>query len=197
MYLDAASSATTPGPLLQNPSGAEGMTQLDSVSRLMSLEPPLYLFGGFAEDAVLYGTVSRPHQDVDVLVWLDELPLRIEQGTRWDSRRSRSGSKAAFGPSPRGRRLIEWVGLRTVCRESRFHGPSVLLPPVSERVAALLVAGRHPFISSRHAGRHPRYARCHRWRSITCARHWRTSSGACGRRITSSKRRCVISACRT
>jgi hypothetical protein len=55
------------------------MNQLDTIDRLMALEPPLYLFGGFAEDAVLYGRVSRPHEDIDLLVWLDELPLRIEQ----------------------------------------------------------------------------------------------------------------------
>lgn len=56
------------------------MTQLELIERLMRLTPPLHLFGGFAEDAVLYGKVVRPHGDVDVLVWLDELPLRIEQG---------------------------------------------------------------------------------------------------------------------
>ena len=53
--------------------------QLDLIERLMALEPPLHLFGGFAEDAVLFGTVSRPHADVDVFVWLDELPLRVDQ----------------------------------------------------------------------------------------------------------------------
>ena len=55
------------------------MTQLDLISELMALKPPIHLFGGFAEDAVLYGKVSRPHQDVDVLIWLDELAMRIEQ----------------------------------------------------------------------------------------------------------------------
>ncbi len=48
------------------------MTQLDLISEMMALEPP-------AEDAVLGGKVSRPHQDVDVLIWLDELAMRIEQ----------------------------------------------------------------------------------------------------------------------
>lgn len=55
------------------------MTQLDLISEVMALEPPVHLFGGFAEDAVLYGKVSRPHQDVDVLIWIDQLAMRIEQ----------------------------------------------------------------------------------------------------------------------
>ena len=55
------------------------MTQLDLIARLMLLEPPLHLFGGFAEDALLDGGVSRPHADIDVFVWLDELDLRLEQ----------------------------------------------------------------------------------------------------------------------
>jgi hypothetical protein len=55
------------------------MTQLDLIAEVMGLNPPLYLFGGFAEDAVLYGKVSRPHQDVDMLIWRDQLAMRIEQ----------------------------------------------------------------------------------------------------------------------
>lgn len=53
--------------------------QLDLIERLMALDPPVHLFGGFAEDAVLFGKVSRPHADVDVLIWLDDLPLRLDQ----------------------------------------------------------------------------------------------------------------------
>jgi hypothetical protein len=55
------------------------MDQLELIARLMDLEPPLYLFGGYAEDALLYGRTSRPHNDVDILVWADELSLRLEQ----------------------------------------------------------------------------------------------------------------------
>lgn len=53
--------------------------QLDLIRRLMALDPPVFLFGGFAEDALLHGTMSRPHDDVDVFVWLDDLPMRVEQ----------------------------------------------------------------------------------------------------------------------
>jgi hypothetical protein len=53
--------------------------QIDLIARLMALEPPLFLFGGFAEDALLHGQVSRPHGDIDLFVWLDELELRVQQ----------------------------------------------------------------------------------------------------------------------
>jgi hypothetical protein len=45
----------------------------------MVLDPPVFLFGGYAEDALLHGAVSRRHDDVDVFVWFDDLPRRIEQ----------------------------------------------------------------------------------------------------------------------
>ena len=70
------------------------MDQLELIGRLMDLEPPLYLFGGYAEDALLYGRISRPHNDVDILVWADELSLRLAQAgpigftdfaARWES----------------------------------------------------------------------------------------------------------------
>jgi hypothetical protein len=53
--------------------------QLELISALMELDPPILLFGGFAEDAVLHGSVARPHDDIDVVVWRDELDLRVAQ----------------------------------------------------------------------------------------------------------------------
>lgn len=55
------------------------MKQIDLIAQLMALGPPLFLFGGFAEDALLHGKVNRPHNDVDTFVWLDELELRVQQ----------------------------------------------------------------------------------------------------------------------
>ena len=55
------------------------VAQLDLIRRLMAIDPPVFLFGGFAEDALLHRAVSRPHDDVDVFVWRDDLPTRIEQ----------------------------------------------------------------------------------------------------------------------
>ena len=43
-----------------------------------AFEPPVYLFGGFAEDALLHGAVVRPHEDVDVLVSRDALERQLE-----------------------------------------------------------------------------------------------------------------------
>lgn len=38
-----------------------------------------YIFGGVAEDAVLDGTLTRPHSDVDVLIRRSEVESRLEQ----------------------------------------------------------------------------------------------------------------------
>jgi hypothetical protein len=75
--------------------------QLDLIAGLMRLDPPGILFGGYAEDALLHGTVSRPHDDVDVFVWFDDLSRRIEQvrALGFDSIETR------FEPSP-GRPLV-------------------------------------------------------------------------------------------
>ena len=45
---------------------------------LMTFEPPVYLFGGFAEDALLHRSVVRPHEDVDVLVSRGALERQLE-----------------------------------------------------------------------------------------------------------------------
>lgn len=52
---------------------------LDLLRALMDLDPPLHIFGGIAEDALLHGRFSRPHEDVDVLVYREELDARVEQ----------------------------------------------------------------------------------------------------------------------
>jgi hypothetical protein len=58
------------------------MTDVDAYrslfEALMRFEPPVYLFGGFAEDALLHGSVVRPHEDVDVLVSRDALERQLE-----------------------------------------------------------------------------------------------------------------------
>ena len=38
------------------------------IERLTTVQPPVFVFGGFAEDALLAGRTTRPHGDVDVLV---------------------------------------------------------------------------------------------------------------------------------
>lgn len=49
--------------------------QLDVIAKLAVLEPPPSFMGGFAEDAVLAGTVTRPHEDVDLIFPRDEQDL--------------------------------------------------------------------------------------------------------------------------
>ena len=53
--------------------------QLDVLRRMESLDPPPRLMGGYAEDALLAGSVTRPHVDVDWLLPRRELDLRVAQ----------------------------------------------------------------------------------------------------------------------
>lgn len=53
--------------------------QLEVIEAVMKWDPPVFFFGGFSEDALLHGRASRPHEDVDVVVFRDELESRIEQ----------------------------------------------------------------------------------------------------------------------
>jgi hypothetical protein len=53
--------------------------QLDLLRRMSELDPPPVVFGGYAEDALIAGTVTRPHGDVDWLVPRRELALRLTQ----------------------------------------------------------------------------------------------------------------------
>ncbi|MFZ5886608.1 MAG: hypothetical protein ACOYYF_03985 [Chloroflexota bacterium] len=107
------------------------MTQLDLISELMIWEPPVYLFGGFAEDAVLYGKVSRPHQDVDVLIWLDQLAMRIEQARALGFHSFEVRFEAAPGhplavgaQSHRGLDLEFCIGERDTQGRAFFYRPS-------------------------------------------------------------------------
>ena len=56
---------------------------MDGYDRLIAaldrLEPPLFLFGGFAEDVLFNSRPMHPHSDVDVLIFRDAIPMRLEQ----------------------------------------------------------------------------------------------------------------------
>jgi hypothetical protein len=41
--------------------------QLELIARLAALEPTPSFMGGYAEDALLAGSVTRPHEDVDLI----------------------------------------------------------------------------------------------------------------------------------
>ena len=55
------------------------MSYLALIERLAFLEPPVFIFGGFAEDALLDRSITRPHGDVDVLVGRATLDLNLAQ----------------------------------------------------------------------------------------------------------------------
>jgi hypothetical protein len=49
------------------------------VSQLAAIAPPLFVMGGFAEDALLYHRVVGPHADLDVLVLRPQLSRCLQQ----------------------------------------------------------------------------------------------------------------------
>ena len=53
--------------------------QLELIAKLAALEPTLTFMGGYAEDALLAGRVTRAHEDVDVAFARKELELRLAQ----------------------------------------------------------------------------------------------------------------------
>lgn len=55
-----------------------GAEYLPLIRSLMEVDPPLHLFGGFAEDALLGGSISRHHDDVDLIIPRDRLPEGLE-----------------------------------------------------------------------------------------------------------------------
>ena len=46
---------------------------------VVEIAPPLFVFGGFAEDVLINGRVTRPHSDLDVLIFRDEVDARLTQ----------------------------------------------------------------------------------------------------------------------
>ena len=46
---------------------------------LFALEPKVFIIGGIAEDALLNGTMTRDHWDIDMFVLRDDVPLRMQQ----------------------------------------------------------------------------------------------------------------------
>ena len=53
---------------------------LQVIEEMAMLDPPSFVFGGIAEDALLDHRISRPHSDIDVMVVRDELDERLRQG---------------------------------------------------------------------------------------------------------------------
>jgi len=53
--------------------------QLELIERLAALEPAVSFMGGYAEDALLAGRVTRPHEDVDLAFPREQEELRLAQ----------------------------------------------------------------------------------------------------------------------
>jgi hypothetical protein len=56
--------------------------QLEFLRRMSALDPPVWIMGGYAEDALLAGTVTRAHEDIDWLFPRREYELRLAQAKR-------------------------------------------------------------------------------------------------------------------
>jgi hypothetical protein len=69
------------GRLAREAEDDEGCRPMDGYGPLleavMTFEPAVHVFGGFAEDALLHGTSVRSHDDVDVLVGRKELETQL------------------------------------------------------------------------------------------------------------------------
>jgi hypothetical protein len=88
------------------------------------------LFGGFAEDALLHGKVSRPHDDIDVFVWLDELDAHLDHvaelgfGEMHAKFEPAPGRPLVLGAAAHGTELEFVVGQRTAAGRGFFELPS-------------------------------------------------------------------------
>jgi len=49
------------------------------LKQLAALSPPLFVMGGFAEDALLHHRITRQHGDLDVLIVRSQLNQRLQQ----------------------------------------------------------------------------------------------------------------------
>jgi hypothetical protein len=61
------------------PDGDLTARQLELIATLAALEPPPWFMGGYAEDALLAGAVTREHEDVDLIFARAEEEQRLAQ----------------------------------------------------------------------------------------------------------------------
>ena len=143
---------------------------------LMTFEPAVHVFGGFAEDALLHGTSVRSHDDVDVLVGREELKRNSEtlagsgsHHTKFASSRSKGcqwSSEPATAPGPRiacttGRRKASCSSISQIKAGGSLGRPlrrCLRLPPIGSRWHRRRRYPRSPCIRS---------ARGSRWREVS------------------------------
>lgn len=71
--------------------------QFALLERMSALADPPCIMGGYAEDALLAGTVTRPHGDIDWLCTRRELDFRLEQARQLGFERLDTWGEAAPG----------------------------------------------------------------------------------------------------
>ena len=71
--------------------------QLELLRRMSDLDPPPFIMGGYAEDALIGGTVSREHEDVDWFLPRSELDDRLDQARGLGFPSSRPGASRRRG----------------------------------------------------------------------------------------------------
>ena len=52
---------------------------LELIRKLGAVRPTIFVFGGYAEDALIYGRTMRDHSDIDVMIRRRELEMRLPQ----------------------------------------------------------------------------------------------------------------------
>jgi lincosamide nucleotidyltransferase A/C/D/E len=91
----------------------EAQRVLDLLDCLAELGIPAWLDGGWGVDALL-GVQTRPHDDLDLMVRLDDLP-ELEEGLR------RLGYARVHGAPPQSFELIDLAGHRVDVHPVTFH----------------------------------------------------------------------------
>jgi len=96
------------------------------LQRLATLSPPLFVMGGFAEDALLFHRLTGQHADLDVLVMPQQLTQHLQQLT-------------ALGLTESAPSLVEAPGRPLILRASVDH------PHIELWVSTLQPSGGYSF----------------------------------------------------
>jgi hypothetical protein len=92
-------------------SAASNTSHLELSRRMAGLTPPLFVMGGFAEDALLHGRITQPRDDLDLLVERKGLETCLRQ-------------LASLGISALETQLTASSG-RPLCLRSRSPDPAI------------------------------------------------------------------------
>lgn len=77
--------------------GSFAREQFELLTRMASLDSAPCIMGGYAEDALTAGTVTRPHEDIDWILPRQDLELRMEQARELGFREFETWGESAPG----------------------------------------------------------------------------------------------------